>query len=245
MKDYKKILFVVAHPDDAEICAGGTILKLCNKGYNVKVVMMTNGNLGINNKSKYITKKIRLKEEKLAAKYAGFSYKILNNSDGILKANISNRKKIINIIKEFQPDIIVTHRKNDYHVDHRVTSQIVEDSLVLICSKNICKKHNYLSYNPIILYFWDRFTKPYKFVCDIVVDITAFYEKKLNLMYYHKSQFTSMEACQNILDENNELQKKYCTNNDFNYVELFEIGEYSLINEIDNFKKSIESVFGD
>lgn len=95
MKDYKKILFVVAHPDDAEICAGGTILKLCNKGYNVKVVMMTNGNLGINNKSKYITKKIRLKEEKLAAKYAGFSYKILNNSDGMLKANINNRKKLL------------------------------------------------------------------------------------------------------------------------------------------------------
>lgn len=64
-------------------------------------------------------------------------------------------------------------------------------------------------------------------------------------MYYHKSQFISMEACQNILVENNELQKKYCANNDFNYVELFEIGEYSLINEIDNFKKSIESVFGD
>lgn len=40
-------------------------------------------------------------------------------------------------------------------------------------------------------------------------------------------------------------KKKYCTNNDFNYVELFEIGEYSLINEIDNFKKNIESVFGD
>lgn len=245
MKSYKKILFVVAHPDDAEICAGGTILKLCNKGYNVKVVMMTNGNLGINDKPKYITKKIRFKEEKAAAKYAGFNYQILNNSDGMLKANINNRKKVINIIKEFQPDIIITHRKNDYHTDHRVTSQIVEDSLVLICSKNICKKYKHLSYNPIVLYFWDRFTKPYKFVCDIIVDITSFYEKKIELMYQHKSQFTSIETCKNISNQNNELQKKYCTNNDSNYVELFEIGEYSLINEVKDFKKNIESIFGD
>ena len=65
MKDYKKILFVVAHPDDAEICAGGTILKLCNKGYNVKVVMMTNGNLGINNKSKIYYKKNQIERGKI------------------------------------------------------------------------------------------------------------------------------------------------------------------------------------
>lgn len=245
MDKYKRMLFVVAHPDDAEICAGGTILKLSKKGYDIKVLVMTNGSLNTISKIRILSSKKRKLEQKNAAIYGNFSYEILAIPDGELTPSLKNRKKLINKIKLFQPHVIFTHRKNDYHPDHRYTSQLVEDSLVLMCMEKYCPKYNKLDYNPILLYFWDRFQKPIMFVPDIVVNIEKFYSQKIKLTYQHTSQFSSYIACKQVLDDNNALQLKQKLNATSKYIETFEIGEYALLNEINNFKNNIKQIFGD
>ena len=139
MKEYKKMLFIVAHPDDAELSFGGTILKLKKQGCEVKVLVMTYGN-SIGNNSKRKHKKIRYNEQLNSSKYGGFMVDFLGLNDGYVINSIKNRKKLIKEILKFRPDVIFTHAKNDYHPDHRYTGILVEDCLVLSNINNYVKK---------------------------------------------------------------------------------------------------------
>ena len=238
----KKILLFCAHPDDAELCAGGTIKRFVKKGYKIKVVIMTNGNVGNNDMSVSKTLDIRSLEMKKAAKFLNYEVKNLNINDGEILPMLEYRKLVINEIRDFRPDIIMTHRSNDYHPDHRYTSILVQDSLVLICSGNYCPKYSPLNYTPITLFFWDRFKKPYPFNADIVYDITNEFDDKVKALSMHKSQFKNTEECRNVLiDINNEMKQNIDSN--FEYIEAFEICEYAKVEELNAFSKLKKEIF--
>jgi LmbE family N-acetylglucosaminyl deacetylase len=186
---YVKMLVVGAHPDDADLMCGGTAIRLIGAGGQVAFISMTDGSAGHHQLAGAALVRRRREEAQAAGRLLGLSYRVLHNPDGGLTDAIEPRNQLISILREFQPSLIVTHRPNDYHTDHRRTSLLVQDATYLVAVPNICPTAPALSYNPIVLYAADKFRKPLPFHPDILVDITEVYEKKLQAMACHESQF--------------------------------------------------------
>jgi LmbE family N-acetylglucosaminyl deacetylase len=183
-----RIMPIGAHPDDCELYTGGTCLKFSALGHKVKFVYTTNGDAGHHIHSGRILAAIRASEAANACATGGFEHEIMNNHDGYLEATIQNRDNLIRIIREFRPDIIFTHRLNDYHTDHRNTALLVQDTAYLLMVPNICPDSPALDYSPIIMYMVDSFKKPNEFEPTVVVDIDDVYGKKIRMADCHKSQ---------------------------------------------------------
>jgi LmbE family N-acetylglucosaminyl deacetylase len=101
---------------------------------------------------------------------------------------LENREKVIHLIREFNADVVITPRPNDYHPDHRNTGLLVRDAAYMVTVPNIVPGTPHLNKNPIFIYMSDRFTQPNPFVPDIVVDIDDVIEKKIDMYDCHVSQ---------------------------------------------------------
>lgn len=183
-----RIMTIGAHPDDCELCTGGTGLKYSALGHKVKFVYVTNGDAGHHIHSGRELAAIRASEVSNACAVGGFEHEIMNNHDGYLEESIDNRDNLIRIIREFKPDIIFTHRPNDYHTDHRNTALLVQDTAYLLMVPNICPDIPALDYSPIIMYVTDSFKKPTSFEPTVVVDIDEVFALKAKMVDCHKSQ---------------------------------------------------------
>jgi N-acetylglucosamine malate deacetylase 1 len=184
-----RILVIGAHPDDCELGTGGTAIKYCRLGHIVKYVYATNGDAGHHELGGVKLAQIRAKEVRKSCAVAGIEYEILDNHDAYLEVNIKLREKFIRLIRDFKPDIIITHRPNDYHPDHRNTSLLLQDSSYLITVPNVCPLSPIVNIQPVILYIHDNFKKPYEFSPDIVVGIDDVVEDKVEMLNCHQSQF--------------------------------------------------------
>ncbi len=184
-----KILMIGAHPDDCEVLGGGTAALFSSRGHDVKFISTTTGDAGHYLLSGEALVKRRSKESIEAARILGVSYEILDNHDGQLEADLANRNLIIRKIREWQADIVITHRPNDYHPDHRYTSQLVQDAAYMVTVPNVVMETPPLRKNPVFLYFQDHFQKPCPFQPHIALDITETYEVKMKALHAHDSQF--------------------------------------------------------
>ena len=93
--EQKRIMFIGAHPDDADILCGGTALKLAGAGHVVKFVSVTNGDTGHHILPREETARIRKGEAKASAAYAGlYEYEVMDNPCGI-EASVENRRKVL------------------------------------------------------------------------------------------------------------------------------------------------------
>jgi LmbE family N-acetylglucosaminyl deacetylase len=181
-------MFIGAHPDDADIEFGGTAIKLIDSSHKVIFVSMTDGSKGHHIYSDEELKNIRATETKSVAEFLGIEYLILNNKDTELIADLSNRKQLIRLIREHSIDIIVTHRTNDYHPDHRAVAQLVQDASFLLTVPKVLPDVNRLERMPLILFHQDTFSFPRDFKVDFLVDITSVINKKMENLSLHKSQ---------------------------------------------------------
>jgi LmbE family N-acetylglucosaminyl deacetylase len=184
-----RILCIGAHPDDAEIGAAGTAALWIAKGYHVKFVAVTNGDIGHWKESGPELARRRKAEVEQGAKRVGYDFEILDNHDGELQPTLENRKTITRLIREWKADLVITHRPNDYHPDHRYTSVLVQDSAYMVTVPKFCPDVPALKANPVFLYFYDRFQKPYRFQPDIAVAIDSVMDKKLEVLLGMVSQF--------------------------------------------------------
>lgn len=182
------ILIIGAHPDDAEKSCG-TAAKWINSGHKVKLISVTNGDAGHQTLGGGELARIRAKEAKNSGAVIGAEYQILDNHDGELMPTLENRRKVVSLIREFQADIVITHRTNDYHPDHRNTGQLVLDAAYMVTVPNVCPEVPILKKNPVFLFTSDNFTKPIPFKPDVVVGIDETIEKKIDMYCCHKSQF--------------------------------------------------------
>lgn len=187
-KNKFQILFIGAHPDDADIEFGGTAIKYLDLGHQVTYLAMTNGDAGHQTLEGKELALRRRKESKAVEAFLGIKYLVLDNHDAQLQATIENRNDVIKIIREVKPDLIITHRPNDYHTDHRNTSLIVQDAAYLIAVPNVVPTVPRIDYNPVIVYHQDNFNKPYSFTPNIYVDITDDIDKKMEALSLHESQ---------------------------------------------------------
>ena len=183
-----RILVIGAHPDDCDIKAGGIAIKYASLGHHVRFVSVTNGDAGHHEMGGIQLARRRRAEAESAGAMAGIEYHVMDNHDGELEPTLENRKKVIRMIRSYTPDLILTHRPNDYHPDHRYTSILVQDSAYMVCVPNVCTDVAPLPHNPTIVYLSDGFQKPTPFAPDIVVDIDDVVEKKLDMLHCHTSQ---------------------------------------------------------
>lgn len=184
-----RIMFIGAHPDDCDIKGGGTAALFVELGHQVKFLSVTNGDAGHQSQGGGMLAKRRIAETKEVAKRLGVSYDVLDNHDGELLPTLDIRLQIIRKIREWEADVVIAPRSNDYHPDHRYTGVLVQDAAFMVGVPNVAPDVEPLRKNPVFLYFQDNFKKPNPFQPDIAVDITTVIDKKLAGLDAHQSQF--------------------------------------------------------
>lgn len=184
-----QIIMIGAHPDDCDIKGGGTAALFVEMGHQVKFISVTNGDAGHMEQGGGMLAKRRMAETQEVAKRLGITYEVLDNHDGELLATLPIRLDIIRKIREWKADVVISHRTNDYHPDHRYTAILVQDAAYMVGVPNIAADTPPLAKNPVFLYFQDNFQKPNPFHADIAIDITSVMDKKIHALDAHESQF--------------------------------------------------------
>ena len=253
--DLKKlnIMVVGAHPDDCEGGCGGTAIKYVREGCHVTFVSVTDGSAGHQTMDRKTLAEVRRKEAAESARIAGVESIVLSHPDGLLEAGLKEREEMVRLIRKIRPDVIFTHRLNDYHPDHRNTSQLVEDSSYLVMVPAICPDTPALDYQPAIFFVYDSFQRPYPFSPDIAVAIDDALAEKVRMTACHRSQYLEflpwMARKQGEIDDAYEisrypydsiekwdarvamacrekLQERYGKDKSVRHAEAYEISEY-------------------
>lgn len=179
------ILAIGAHPDDVELGCGGTILKQISIGYSVGILDLTQGELGTRGNAE-----LRKKEAEKARAYAGALFrKNIGIPDGAVSNSEENKKAIIKVIRQCQPQVVLANAISDRHPDHGNAAKLISEACFLA---GLRKYTTILDGNPqeawrprkVFHYIQDHHMKP-----DIVVDISGFMEKKIDLVMCFDSQF--------------------------------------------------------
>ena len=179
------ILVLAVHPDDAELGCAGTILKHIALGKKVGIVDLTRGELGTRGSAE-----IRDQEAAAAAKILGLAVREnLAIPDGFFENTKPYQLKVIEAIRKYQPEIIITNAYHDRHPDHGRANQLVDTSAFL---SGLRKIETYAdgklqeAWRPDILlhFIQDEYIKP-----DILVDVTDHWDKKIESIYAYGSQF--------------------------------------------------------
>jgi N-acetylglucosamine malate deacetylase 1 len=184
-----RIICFGAHPDDCELQAGGVAALWSAKGHHVKLVSVTNGDIGHWREAGGPLARRRTAEVERAAQILGNTSEVLDIHDGELLPTLDNRRTITRLIREWKADVVMSHRPNDYHPDHRYTGVLVEDSAYMVAVPFFCPETPPLKNNPVFLFYHDRFEKPNPFQPDIVVAIDKVIDRKLDALDMLESQF--------------------------------------------------------
>ena len=113
--------------------------------------------------------KRRRAEAMEAGRRIGVTYEVLDNHDGELLPTVDVRQQIIRRIRQWNADIVLAPRPNDYHPDHRYTGVLVQDAAYMVVVPNVCPDTPPLRNNPVFLYFEDGFQRPNPFRPDVSV----------------------------------------------------------------------------
>jgi len=187
-QDPLRIIMIGAHPDDCDQDGGGTAILFSKMGHAVKFVSVTNGDAGHQSEGGGMLAKRRIAEAHEAGNRFGVEYEVLDNHDGELIPSLEIRLQIIREIREWNADIVIAPRPNDYHPDHRYTGILVQDVAYMVAVPNVAPDTPPLKKNPVFLYFQDWFQRPNPFRPDISIDISQVYEQKVYAMDAHVSQ---------------------------------------------------------
>ncbi len=179
------ILAFAAHPDDVEISCSGTIIKHVEMGYKVAIVDLTKGELGTRG-----TAETRQKEAAKASSILGIvGRENLNMEDCFFEPTEKNKKKIISIIRKYQPTLIFANSIKDRHPDHAKASSIVSEACFLSGLPKIKTELNGAAQKPwrpeaVYHYIQDYYVNP-----DFIVDISQHIEAKIKAIKAYKTQF--------------------------------------------------------
>ncbi len=192
-----RILVFGAHPDDCELKAAGTAALWVAQGHHVKFVSVTNGDIGHAEMAGGELAQRRTAEVKEAAKVLGIEAEVLDIHDGELLPTLENRKAFVRLIREWKADVVMGHRPNDYHPDHRYVGVLMQDAAYMVTVRFFCPDVPQLAKNPVFLYLSDNFQKPNPFAPDVVVATDAVIPKKLDAIWKLESQIESLWATGN------------------------------------------------
>ncbi len=163
-------------------------MKWSKRGDLVKLVSVTNGDIGHWQMSGPELALRRKKEVQAVAQRLGVTTEVLNTHDGELLPTLENRRVITRLIREWNADIVITNRPNDYHPDHRYTSILVQDSAYMVAVPFFTPTVPPLKRNPVFLYAADHFQRPNPFRADVAVGIDEVIEPTLDALLLMESQ---------------------------------------------------------
>jgi len=178
-----------AHPDDCDQRAGGVAAKYAALGHRFRCVSVTNGDAGHQTEGGGALAARRRAEAQEAGRRIGISYVVLDNHDGELVPSLKPREDIIRQIRQWNADLVLAPRPNDYHPDHRYTGILVQDAAYMVVVPNMTPDTPALRKNPVFMYFEDGFQRPQPFRPDVAVAIDEVFDKKIDMMDAHVSQF--------------------------------------------------------
>jgi LmbE family N-acetylglucosaminyl deacetylase len=184
-----RIICFGAHPDDCEIEAGGVAAMWAARGHKVKFVSVTNGDIGHWRDAGGPLANRRRAEVMETARMLGITAQVLDIHDGELEPTLENRRTITRLIREWNADLVISHRPNDYHPDHRYTAVLVQDAAFMVTVPFFCPDVPALNKNPVFVYAPDGFQKPTPFQPDIVISIDPVITKRLDVLDALVSQF--------------------------------------------------------
>jgi N-acetylglucosamine malate deacetylase 1 len=183
-----RVIIFGAHPDDAEYRGAGVAMKWAKAGHHVKLVSATNGDIGHWQSAGGPLAQRRLQEVQEVARKLGVSTEVVDIHDGEILPTLENRKIITKLIRQWNADIVIANRPNDYHPDHRYTSILVQDSAYMVTVPFFAPDVPYLKKNPVFLYTSDRFERPTPFRADVAVAIDDVMEPTLDALLVMESQ---------------------------------------------------------
>ena len=182
-----KILMIGAHQDDNEFRCGGLAYKYVQMGYEVRFLSMCNGNGGHHIMTPEETSARRYQESMAVAKLLGVTYDVWDIDDCTLMADLETRRKLIRYIRAFNPDLVIAHRPNDYHADHRASGQLVQDASYVLTVPHECPDVPAMRQMPLIIYNEDAFKNP-PFSGDILVPVDDVIDVKFQIAHLNESQ---------------------------------------------------------
>ena len=182
-----KILIIGAHEDDIEFRSAGMASKYKKLGHDVRFLCVSDGSGGHHILTAEETARVRKEETQKVAKILDVQYDVWDITDGKIMPDIETRERMIRYIREYSPDIICTHRTNDYHPDHRAVAQLVQDASYLLIVPHICPETPAMREMPVIMLEEDHFKNP-EFKADIIIDIDDEIETKYECVRCHRSQ---------------------------------------------------------
>lgn len=176
------VLAIGAHPDDVELGVGGTLLRLAQDGYQVGILDLTLGEL-----SSRGTIEERMAEAQVAADVLGVS--VRHNAelpDGGLQNTPEQRMEVIPFIRMLKPKMLLVHRKNDRHPDHRIASELVRDANFFSGVSTI--ETDEPAYRADHIYYYNPYTDD-QTPPQVVMDISPVFAKKMKALRAYHSQF--------------------------------------------------------
>lgn len=197
----KRVLAIHAHPDDVEILAAGTLALLARRGVSVSIVTMTPGDKGSMILSADEIAAIRREEARKAADLIGADYQCAEFRDLEIFNDHDARSRVVEVLRLFRPDIVLTSSPVDYLCDHETTSALVRDACFGAPCPNYTTASDPLPRIPH-LYFMDavggadRDGRP--ILPDFVVDITTTFQTKWEMLASHSSQREWLRAQHNM-----------------------------------------------
>ncbi len=197
MADEKlRLMIIGAHPDDAEVMTCALMCEYRNAGHDVHVISVTNGDAG-----HYATfgdelAAIREKELRDSCGVIGATVDVWGNHDGELVVTLEVRRQVIKAIREYGPDLVVTHRVCDYHPDHRAVGQLVQDASYMCTVPGVVRDVTPLKRDPVIAFMYDGFTRPVQLAGDVVIDADEHAGVFAKMVDHHYSQMYEWLAYQ-------------------------------------------------
>ena len=183
-----RIICFGAHPDDCELRIGGSAILWNALGHQVALVSTTNGDVGHSREAGGPLARRRDDEVQKAAEILGTKTVVWDIHDGELEVNLENRKRMIREIRRWDADVVIAHRPNDYHPDHRYTGILMQDSAFMVGVPNVCPDVPALKKMPVFFYSYDNFKNP-PFQVDVAVALDDVIEKKLDALMVMETQF--------------------------------------------------------
>jgi LmbE family N-acetylglucosaminyl deacetylase len=123
-----RIASIHAHPDDAEILAGGTLALLAAQGHDITIVTLSAGDCGSMTHGPSEAAEIRRTEATAAARIIGARYRWGGLCDMAIFSDDPSRRTVTGLLRDLAPEIVLTAAPSDYHCDHEATSQLVRDA---------------------------------------------------------------------------------------------------------------------
>jgi LmbE family N-acetylglucosaminyl deacetylase len=181
-----RILAVGAHPDDIEILCAGTLLRYADEGHEIIMAVATNGEQGHIEIMPAELAEIRRKEAEASAAIAGARLIWMGYRDQFLFHSEDTRRHFIEMIRQADPDIIITHNPDDYSQDHKVVSELVFTASFQAGVPHIFTDTPAIQKLPA-LYYMDNVTGT-DFLPTELVDISSVIDRKAAMLECHQSQ---------------------------------------------------------